>query len=130
MTKAEAIALLEEWTTALEYAQRVFQEQKAKPRDIYDGYRAEAMTWAALSGWLNLEDKTGGLLEREPGLLTRTKAALGQKRRRPPSHARCRCGHANGAHCGRDGLGACDVSVRPGELCECDHFEAASEPAT
>ena len=34
----------------------------------------------------------------------------------------CRCGHENGEHCGRDGLGMCDVQVRPGELCECDGF--------
>jgi hypothetical protein len=36
--------------------------------------------------------------------------------------ARCTCGHANGEHCGRDGMGLCDVAVRPGELCACDGF--------
>lgn len=35
----------------------------------------------------------------------------------------CRnCSHKNGQHCGRDGLGPCDVSVRPGELCPCEAF--------
>lgn len=40
----------------------------------------------------------------------------------PPADALCTCTHRNGEHVGPDGLGACDVFVRPGELCPCEAF--------
>jgi hypothetical protein len=40
----------------------------------------------------------------------------------------CQCGHKNGQHCGLDGIGACQVSVRPGELCSCDAFLPGGTP--
>ena len=46
-----------------------------------------------------------------------------------PMSTLCRCGHHNGGHIGPDGLGPCDISVRPGELCDCEAFEAVPPPA-